>query len=94
MLPLWTPHRHSSFAAFILLLGLSVGAPSEAALTKPDVEIDPILPSIPLPVAIPSLSGSRFHQVSNYAGVLIALSLPLISKNPSIISLGQQSIRD
>uniref|UniRef100_Q0HXN2 YD repeat protein n=2 Tax=Shewanella TaxID=22 RepID=Q0HXN2_SHESR len=62
MLPLWTPHRHSSFAAFILLLGLSVGAPSEAALTKPDVEIDPILPSIPLPVAIPSLSGSRFSS--------------------------------
>ncbi|MCR4536726.1 SpvB/TcaC N-terminal domain-containing protein, partial [Shewanella xiamenensis] len=62
MLPLWTPHRHSSFAAFILLLGLSVGAPSEAALTKPDVEIDPILPSIPLPVAIPSLSSSRFSS--------------------------------
>lgn len=62
MLPLWTQRRHSSFAAFILLFGLAVWAPSEAALTKPDVEIDPVLPSIPLPVEIPSLSGSRFSS--------------------------------
>uniref|UniRef100_UPI001124E51F hypothetical protein n=1 Tax=Shewanella sp. Shew256 TaxID=1969376 RepID=UPI001124E51F len=62
MLPLWTQRRNSSFAAFILLFGLAVWAPSEAALTKPDVEIDPVLPSIPLPVEIPSLSGSRFSS--------------------------------
>ncbi|MDT3337904.1 hypothetical protein Q4Q49_21795 [Shewanella sp. SP1S1-7] len=62
MLPLWTQRRNSSFAALILLCGLVGVAPSEAALTKPDVEIDPILPSIPLPVAIPSLSGSRFSS--------------------------------
>ena len=31
MLPLWTQHRKSSFAVFILLLGLVGAAPSEAA---------------------------------------------------------------
>ncbi|PIW60058.1 SpvB/TcaC N-terminal domain-containing protein [Shewanella sp. CG12_big_fil_rev_8_21_14_0_65_47_15] len=43
MLPLWTQHRNSSFAAFILLFGLVCVAPSEAALL-PDT---------------PSLSGSK-----------------------------------
>lgn len=62
MLPLWTQRCKSSFAALILLCGLVGVAPSEAALTKPDAEIDPVLSSIPLPIEIPSLSGSRYSS--------------------------------
>jgi hypothetical protein len=63
MLPLWTPHRHSSFAAFMLLLGLVWVTPSYAALTRPNVEIDPVLPNIPFPVDAPTLSGSQFTSI-------------------------------
>lgn len=63
MLPLWTLRRKSSFAAFMLLLGLVWLTPSYAALTKPKVEIDPVLPNIPLPVDAPTLSGSRFTSI-------------------------------
>ena len=63
MLPLWTLRRKSSFAAFMLLLGLVWLTPSYAELTKPKVEIDPVLPNIPLPVDAPTLSGSRFTSI-------------------------------
>lgn len=63
MLPLWTLRRKSSFAAFMLLIGLVWLTPSYAALTKPKVEIDPVLPNIPLPVDAPTLSGSRFTSI-------------------------------
>ncbi|WP_232790801.1 hypothetical protein [Shewanella sp. Pdp11] len=63
MLPLWTLRRKSSFAAFMLLLGLVWLTPSYAALTKPKVEIDPVLPNIPLPLDAPTLSGSRFTSI-------------------------------